>query len=377
MSGLDGGRLRVAMVSYDFGEYCVPIANALSRSVEVVLILAEGQLDLASDGLDPAVSLVPFVNPRLRQPLRQAATTKTILRTLRWLQPDIVHLQQGHLWFNLLGLPRLGGRPLVVTVHDQTAHPGDRVSQKTPQVVMDLGFKRADQVVVHAEWVRKGIVERLGIEPDAVHVMPHVAIGSGIACPPAREEGRTVLFFGRIWPYKGLAHLIRAEPLITERVPDAHFVIAGQGEDFGRYRDMMGDSSRFTVLNEFVSVEKRAELFAKAAVVVLPYVEASQSGVVPIAYAHEKPVVATAVGGLPEAVEDGRTGLVVPPADEGALADAIVRLLGDPALRRRMGVAGREKLEAEWSAASVAERTLRVYERVRRPAVTSRLPHGA
>jgi len=171
-----------------------------------------------------------------------------------------------------------------------------------------------------------------------------------------------VLFFGRIWPYKGLDHLIRAEPLISARVTDVRFVIAGRGEDFARYRAMMRDPDRFTVINEFVSSERRAQLFAEAAVVVLPYVEASQSGVIPIAYAHEKPVVATSVGGLPEAVEDGRTGFVVPPRDERALADAVVQLLEDRRLRRAMGAAGRRKLEDEWSPAKVAEATLRVYD---------------
>ncbi len=93
----------------------------------------------------------------------------------------------------------------------------------------------------------------------------------------------------------------------------------------------MADSSRFSIINEFVSIERRSELFAAADVVVLPYVEASQSGAVPLAYAAEKPVVVTAVGGLPEAVEDGRTGLVVAPRDErgaGRRGRAIARRSG-------------------------------------------------
>ena len=117
--------------------------------------------------------------------------------------------------------------------------------------------------------------------------------------------------------------------------------------------------------NEFVSVEKRAELFARAAVVVLPYVEASQSGVVPVAYSFAKPVVATAVGGLPEAIDDGKTGYLVPPRDEHALADAVVRLLRAPDLRHHLGEGGRRKLEAEWSPQAVADRTLAVYELAR------------
>lgn len=352
----------VAMVSFDFGEVCVSIANALSRSADVTLILPGSQLEPLAHDVDPSVCVRTFVKPRLRQPLRQLMMCRTVLRTLARCEPDVIHLQQGHLWFNLVGLPLLGRRPLVVTIHDAAAHPGDRGGRRTPQAVMNLAFRRADHLIVHAERLRAAVVRRHRMPPATVHVIPHVAIGSANGRPAGEDDGRTVLFFGRIWPYKGLDHLIRAEPLISARVTDVRFVIAGRGEDFARYRAMMRDPDRFTVINEFVSSERRAQLFAEAAVVVLPYVEASQSGVIPIAYAHEKPVVATSVGGLPEAVEDGRTGFVVPPRDERALADAVVQLLEDRRLRRAMGAAGRRKLEDEWSPAKVAEATLRVYD---------------
>jgi glycosyltransferase involved in cell wall biosynthesis len=95
--------------------------------------------------------------------------------------------------------------------------------------------------------------------------------------------------------------------------------------------------------------------------VVLPYVDASQSGVVPLAYTASKPVVATTVGGLPEIVEHGQTGLLVPPRDTAALAGAIVRLLQDAGLRRTLGFNGRRKIDSECSPEIIADKTLRVY----------------
>ncbi len=103
--------------------------------------------------------------------------------------------------------------------------------------------------------------------------------------------------------------------------------------------------------------------------VVLPYIEATQSGVVPIAYAHSKPVVATRTGGLPDSVEDGKTGFLVEPRNELALANAVIKLLQDRQLRQSMGAAGHHKLKTEFSAPVVCQQTAQVY----RAAIDQRL----
>ncbi|MCC7084103.1 MAG: glycosyltransferase family 4 protein [Pirellulales bacterium] len=104
-------------------------------------------------------------------------------------------------------------------------------------------------------------------------------------------------------------------------------------------------------------------MFQRASVVVLPYIEATQSGVIPLAYSFAKPVVATRVGALADSVDDDRTGRLVPPADSGALASAVIALLKNADKRRTMGAAGREKLEQEWSPDAVAGHAIDVYRR--------------
>ena len=120
---------------------------------------------------------------------------------------------------------------------------------------------------------------------------------------------------------------------------------------------------RFIVDNEFISEDRVADYFRRASVVVLPYIEASQSGVIPMAYSAAKPVVATSVGGLPEMVEDGSTGYLVAPRDAAQLADAVTRLLLDAQLRRRMGENGKRKMEAECSPSVIAQKTVDIYHR--------------
>ena len=354
--------VKVAFLSFGFEEYSIRLASALIREAEVLLLLPDELQERRLSYLDRSVRFGPFVKPRLRQPLRQIRMIAALLQRIRQYDPDVIHLQQGHFWFNL-ALPLLRRYALVLTIHDPRYHVGDRESQKTPQAIMEFGFRRASQIIVHGRQLKQMVVDELHVPEEIVHVVPMIALGDDSAQTTCEEQEGLVLFFGRIWEYKGLEYLIRAEPLITAQLPEAKIVIAGQGEDFTRYRRMMRHPERFVVYNEYVSDEKGAELFQQASVVVLPYIDATQSAVIPVAYTFAKPVVATTVGSLPEMVEPGQTGYLVPPRDEQALADAIVRLLRDKALRQRMGANARNKVENEYSAGAVAHQTLSVYER--------------
>jgi glycosyltransferase involved in cell wall biosynthesis len=355
------GSLRIAYLTFDFVEVALAMARALGSHGEVLALVPSRELPEKVPNMPDNVDLVTFEKPRLRQPIKQVRTCLSLVRQIRRFRPDLVHLQQGHLWFNLV-LPLLRRYPLVVTIHDHTPHVGDRGGRKTPPRAMRLAFRPADEVIVHAEQVKREVAELRGVPPGIVHTIPHVAIGDLVPPRGLPEDPNLVLFFGRIWPYKGLDYLIRAEPRITARIPDVRFVIAGKGESVDRYVRQMGDPARFLIQNRFVSAEERAELFERAAVIVLPYVEASQSGVVPVAYAFGKPVVATSVGGLPEAVEHERTGLIVPPRDEVRLAEAVAQLLERPGWRHELGARGRRKFETEWSPDAVTRETVRVYE---------------
>ena len=358
--------MRLVWLSFGFVEYCVPIANALTEHAEVTLLLPGEDAEPVRDEIDPAVRFLPFRKPRLRDTLRQVRTCSAIVRRVRDLDPDVVHLQQGHLWFNL-ALPALRRYPLVLTVHDPRHHLGDRASRRTPQWVMDFGFRRASALIVHGDSLREQLLALVRTPVGGVHVVPNLE-RAGIrrnGMVQSKPDGPpTVLFFGRIWPYKGLDYLIRAQPRIAAEVSDVRIVIAGEGEDFEPYRKLMRNPAAFVVHNEFVSNERREELFTSSDVVVLPYVEATQSAVVAVAYAHARPVVATTVGAIPEIVDDGETGLLVPPRNESALADAVVRVLRDPDLAERLGRNGRRKIARQHSAAAVAAKTFGIYERV-------------
>jgi glycosyltransferase involved in cell wall biosynthesis len=147
-----------------------------------------------------------------------------------------------------------------------------------------------------------------------------------------KEEPNTVLFFGRISKYKGLDYLIHAAPRITAHIPDAKVIIAGAG----RLPIELGDEKIFEIHNHHISNEELVNLIQRASVVVAPYTDATHSAVIMTAYSFKKPVVASAVGGIPEVVEDDLTGKLVPPCDSAALSNAVVDLLMDVNKRQTM-----------------------------------------
>jgi glycosyltransferase involved in cell wall biosynthesis len=151
-----------------------------------------------------------------------------------------------------------------------------------------------------------------------------------------------ILFFGYVRAYKGLDFLLRAMPRVLERV-DAELLIVGEFyDDRAKYDEIIAErglSDRVRVVDEHVPDERVGEYFTASDLVVLPYTSATQSGITQIAFAFGVPVISTDVGGLPEVVTDGETGYIVPPADEDALAAAIVRYFEEergPAFRRNV-----------------------------------------
>jgi glycosyltransferase involved in cell wall biosynthesis len=165
-------------------------------------------------------------------------------------------------------------------------------------------------------------------------------------------------------PHKGQRHFIEAARLVLPHLPDARFVIAGEGELRPALERQIKDHhlEKHVVLAGFrpdvLSLHKAFDVF------VMSSVSEGLGTSLLDAMAASKPIVATTAGGIPEVVVDGETGFLVPPRDHEAMAEAIVRLLKDEGLRTRMGAAGRARAESRFSAERMVQDTLRVYQRV-------------
>ena len=338
--------MKVLLLVTEHEDYTVSFASGLSRHASVVVGAPRRQYARLAAWFDSAVDLRLLDWPRHRS-LSNPRFLVSLTRLVRRERPDVVHLlSHTALWLNL-ALPFWRPIPLVTTVHDVDAHPGDDDTRVLPEWAPSLVVRQSGDIVVHGEGLRRRAIGRYAKPPDRVHVLSHPP---NLRYPAlARREGLvrrrgntfTVLMFGRIMAYKGLAQLILAEAALAERIPNLRVVIAGRSGDPWEFRDLMGDPERYDIRNRFIEDREVAQLFLDADVVALPYVEASQSGVLNIAAAFGRPVVATDVGEFRATVETCRLGLVVPPADPARLAEAIALLAARPALAAELGSSAR------------------------------------
>ncbi len=359
--------MKIVCFSFMFIDYTVQLANALSQKASVMLVLPKG---IEADELVPiagGVDLRLFGQGRVHpyNPSYALAFLR-VARLIQGFKPDVIHVQGAfHPWFGFAA-PFLKRYPLVSTFHDVKPHPGE---ESRSQAFHEWCARRvSDQIIVHGHKLRAQMIAEYQIPEsrvNAVHIGEHqVAPFKKYERQDVNEDGNLVLFFGRIHKYKGLEYLIKAQPLINKEVPNARIVIAGTGEDFAKYENMMGDArANFIVHNYRIPYNEGAALFQRCSVVVMPYTEASQSGVIPTAYGFRKPVVVTDVGSVPEIVDDGKTGFIVPSKDPEALAKAIVRLLKDDRLRREMGESAFTKLKTDFSWDQIADVTIGVYQK--------------
>ena len=198
-------------------------------------------------------------------------------------------------------------------------------------------LRHGDGFIVHSEQdagdlrsLLPGVRVRRTVHPQ-YELFPISGMSKEAARMRLGVEGRVVLFFGLVRRYKGLMDLIDAMPLVRNR--DITCLAVGEfydkKESYEARIVKLGLSERVRLIDQYVPNEEVEPYFAAADVVVLPYRSATQSGIAQMAFRFGRPVISTSVGGLPESIDDGRTGILVPPNNPAALAGAIDRYYDD------------------------------------------------
>jgi glycogen synthase len=307
---------------------------------------------------------------------------------------DLVHC---HTWYTHLGgllVQRGRSVPLVITVHSlEPLRPWKREQlgggYDLSSWVERTALESADAVIAVSQGTRDDVLRHFAVKPDAVHIIHNGIDADYFAPDPATEAllrhridpGRPyVLFVGRITRQKGIVHLVRAMRRLD---PEIGVVLAAGQPDTPELAAEVEagvaaaqrERPNVVWIPEMLGREEIRQLYSHAAIFVCPSVY-EPFGITNLeAMACERPVVATAVGGIPEVVVDGETGVLVPvafspdqpmsPADPDQLAsdlaDAINSLMADPARRARMGAAGRLRAVERFSWASIAAQTVALY----------------
>lgn len=353
------------------------LSRALSRRMAVE-VRCFGEREPSSDGI-VVRGYTPWERLKGGPDVRFGPALETLSIALAMardpVDADVVH---AHTWYADMGafwIRMLHRIPLIVTLHSlEPLRPWKAHQLGTGYEISSwiekTAVEGADRVIAVSGQMREDILHHFEVDPERV-----VVIHNGIDPDRFRRTDRRdalekygvrmpyVLFVGRITDQKGIFHLLEAADLMPEGVqvvlcasaPDTPEIEERLKQAVPRHRNVLW-------IARMVPVEEVVQLYSHAQVFVCPSVYEPFGLINLEAMACETAVVASAVGGIVEVVQDGKTGLLVPPARPDELASALKRLLRDPAEARAMGVAGRQRVEARFSWASVAERTQAVYQ---------------
>jgi glycosyltransferase involved in cell wall biosynthesis len=334
--------------------------RALGHRSMLVAHAAGALRQRAQEGLE----LVPLT-PKTEMDLSAAWRLSRLIKQLR---PDVVHAHDPHgVAMAALALSmstQLDKPPLVAARRVDFHIKGNSLSR--------WKYRQVDCFICASEAIRKMLVADGVPAVRAVTIHEGIDLGHIEAAPAANLHAELWLphhapIVGNVAalvPHKGQRHLIEAAAIVVKRVPDARFVIAGEGELRPALERQIKDHhlEKHVFLTGFrpdvVSVHKAFDIF------VMSSVSEGLGTSLLDAMACGKPIVATTAGGMPEVVKDGQTGILVAPRDHEAMADAIIRLLSDAAARRAMGAAGEARARAYFSAERMVRDTVELYRRV-------------
>ena len=252
---------------------------------------------------------------------------------------DIVHIQgHSYLFFLFVPLLKLKRKPIYWTMHDVDFHPTSpgirgRLESLQVRLLCQNGWltRKVNAIVVHGTKLKYALMSR-GISENKICVIPHFDYAYLLQLSSKLDSDNSseyVLLFGKIKPYKGVETLLEAARKVRKKLGNKfRVIIAGKGSK--TFLDSLlrtDDLEYIHVQNGYIPDIEIPKLFRNARFLVLPYIDASQSGVMSLAYTFSKPVIVSNVGSIAEYVEHGVTGLVFEPGDTEQLSNYIEELV--------------------------------------------------
>ncbi|MDD5555655.1 MAG: glycogen synthase [bacterium] len=364
------------------GVHLRELARCLSRimDVEVRYFGGEGSAapHLRVKGFTPWEALRCAAEPKFDAVFKTLSTNLAML--CDGIDSQVVHT---HTWYGHFAglLAKILYRvPFVATCHSLEPLRPWKVQQLGQGYAVSawmekIGIEGADRVIAVSGLMKEDILRHFDVPAERVEVIHNGVDLDTWRHAPLSDDLRErfgiadeyILFVGRPTPQKGMEYLVDA----MDRIP-CQLVMGAVGADTREYEDRMTEKVRakpnIVWIHELLKEEEYIQLYSGARVFVCPSIY-EPFGIINLeAMSCRTPVVASATGGILEVVVDGETGLLVNPADSGAIAEAVNRLLKDPEMRRRFGENGRRRVEERFGWDAIAARTKGLYERLVRPA---------
>ena len=270
-----------------------------------------------------------YVINRIKGKFLSIETIKLFFKIKKFIKahnPDVIHYN------NTVNLGifacLLNKYKKIITVHDPLPHLGDATF--TNKIIRKLNFFCIQKYILLNQNQKQQFIDLIKCKSTAVYnsqlgVYSYFSETYGAIKIENKTECQTILFFGRITAYKGIDVLLESFAEVRKKFKNANLIIAGSGNfDFDAF-----DKNHVEIINRYISTDELFKLLTKCTLVVCPYIEATQSGVVMTAFSMLKPIIATRVGGLPEMITHNQTGLLINPNNKTELTNAISDLFNN------------------------------------------------
>ena len=319
--------MRVLLVGTHFAMYTCALLDGMS-GLEARAYLSSANYQREKGAIkDDRVVL--FGGAGFRKPVGLLRLVYQYIKLLWSWRPNVVHFQETSTDVNYLLWVLSVGFPRVLTVHDAEPHPGDFRPGRS-----DFYSKRmrqqADKLIVHSESIKKQLLKAERSSPCDIAVVPHVNLPVNRLGPARASRPIRFLLVGRMNAYKGAEILADAAISLSQRRLDFECLIAGAGPSMSLLKRRTDKTPQIVLIDKFLLPEEMDELLCSADCLVLPYIEASSSGILAQAMSIGLPAIATNVGSFSEYIESGDSGWIIPPADPASLAVAMEAVLSDP-----------------------------------------------
>jgi glycosyltransferase involved in cell wall biosynthesis len=345
---------RIVIFAPHYAEYATRLAIAMSQKAHVLLILDRRN---AQNECDPrlmaraksCLKIIEFGSFGRKE--RIAALVEIISKIIAF-RPHLVNIQEEEGTF-AIWVTRIIARlyKTILTVHDPMPHSGTDLEYVTQNLTnRAITRQLVTSFHVHGHYCYTQLVNQIGQDRPILNGVHGVILVPESYELCVAEPGR-ILMFGRMEAYKGLEVLLNAADILRERGVKFKLIFAGRGPELERLSLRLAQHCDIHIIKQFLTPREAIEQFQKASFVVLPYLNATQSGVLAASFANSRPVIASNTGGLAEIVEHGKTGLIVPPNNAVALSDACEKLLNDNILLQKFSRSANDaaKLELNWS----------------------------